>query len=68
MPSLKIPCTEIPYNQHWLSKNIMALPVAVYNWVILQDFLEVGETSGGHLDAVNEDVEGHDANRESNVE
>ena len=46
----------------------MTLPVAVYDWVILQDFFEVGETSGGHLDAVNEDIKGHDGKPKSDVE
>ena len=46
----------------------MALPVAVDNWVILQDFSKVCETSGGYLDAVNESVKGYDANRENDVE
>ena len=46
----------------------LLLPVAVQNWVIFQDVLQISESSGGHLQTVHKDIECHNSKTKDDIE
>ena len=44
------------------------LPVAVQNWVIFQDILQISESSRGHLHTVHKDIECHNSKTKDDIE
>ena len=48
--------------------DIVSLPVAVQNWVIFQDVLQISKSSGGHLQTVHKDIECHNPKTKDDIE
>ena len=48
--------------------DIVSLPVAVQNWIIFQDILQISESSRGHLHTVHKDIKCHNSKTEDDIE
>ena len=48
--------------------DIVSLPVAVQNWIIFQDILQISESSRGHLHTVHKDIKCHNSKTKDDIE